>query len=62
MDTVDATDWFLTVEQVKLKESLSYNFHKWGLLEVPTGQEQYWVDRLKQYSIIETTSLNYIDD
>jgi hypothetical protein len=60
LDDNDALDWFSTVTQLKLKENLTDDFNKWGVLKVPDGQEQYWVDKLKQYSIIKAVQLNHI--
>lgn len=43
---LNAKDWFDTVEELKLEENLSDKFNKWGLLNVPPGEEQVWVERM----------------
>lgn len=59
-DTNDGIDWFGTITQINLKEYLTGNFNKWGVINVPIGQEQLWVDKLKEYDIIESSQLNHI--
>jgi len=58
-ENMEANDWFETVDQLNLKENLIGNFFKWGILKVPFGQEQLWVNKLKQFSIIESIQLNH---
>ena len=60
LDSIEANDWFNTIAILNLKENLNGNFFKWGALIVPIGQEQYWVDKLNSYSIIEAAQLNHI--
>lgn len=60
LDSTEANDWLNTTETLNLKENLKGNFFKWGTLLVPEGQEQHWVDELKNYSIIKAVQLNHI--
>ena len=60
LDNNDANDWFDTVESINLTENLTESSNKWGLLKVPEGNEQFWVDELLQYEIIQSASLNHI--
>jgi len=55
----DANDWFVTIDLLNLKEYLKGNYFKWGILNVPVGQEQLWVDKLKEFDIIESVELNH---
>lgn len=60
LDNNDANDWFNTVESINLSENLTDSSNKWGVLKVPDGNEQFWVDELMQYEIIQSASLNHI--
>ncbi len=60
LDIVDAIDWFATVEQLMLKDDFTDKSFNWGVLIVPIGQEQYWIDQLNQYNIVKYAELNGI--
>lgn len=55
----DANDWFQAIELIGLSENLTFSFNKWGVLRVPKGKEQFYIDRLKQSNIIKSASLNH---
>lgn len=60
LDITEVNDWFYTIAILNLKENLKGNFFKWGTLLVPQGQEQHWVDELKNYSITKEVQLNHV--
>lgn len=60
-DDNDAIDWFSTVVSFSLFENVTENYNKWGTLKVPEGEEQFWVDELKKYEIVQYASLNHIN-
>ena len=62
IDSIKASDWFVTIAILHIKEKLSQDFLKWGLLIVPIGKEQYWSDKLKNYSIIKSAHPNYFGE
>jgi len=58
-DNNDAIDWFSTVVSFSLFENVTESSNKWGILKVPEGEEQFWVDELKKYEIVQFASLNH---
>jgi len=58
-DNNDAIDRFSTVVSFSLFENVTESSNKWGILKVPEGEEQFWVDELKKYEIVQFASLNH---
>jgi len=58
MNDDNASDWFHTIDYLGLTENLTRNSFKWGSLNVPVGQERFWVDQLKRFDIISSAQLN----
>jgi hypothetical protein len=56
---IDAEDWFETKAALKLIDDLNNGGFKWGVLNVPEGEENSWVDELNQISIFSSAELNH---
>ena len=58
MNTINQQDWIRTEETLKLADTKGVT--KNIVLKVPIGQEKYWLNKLKENSIITWTELNCI--
>jgi len=60
-DTITSQNVYQLIEDsIGLKVKIAYGgVYNLYLIEVPVQREQYWVDELKNYSIIKSSQLNH---
>ncbi len=50
----------LEIKEIIISEGDSEIIHKWGIIKVPEGEEQIWIDNFESESIVTSAEVNYI--